>query len=209
MTVPTLPTPPNRSQDQATFDTNISAWIASLDAWTTAVNAMGITTITGSIVNTPISGSTGAFTTLSASGLLKRTSTTGTTEDLLVMETAWNSPSGNKNIVWKDGTGVMGRISVDYTTPNSTMSFGSLYNSGYNATDLMTLSSTGLAVTGAISATTTIKTGGYTVGTLPAGVTGDRAYVTDATTPTYLGALTGGGAVVCPVFKNASAWISA
>lgn len=71
------------------------------------------------------------------------------------------------------------------------------------------ISSTGLAVTGTISSTTTIKTGGYTVGTLPAGVTGDRAYVTDATAPTYLGALTGGGAVVCPVFKNASAWVSA
>lgn len=70
-------------------------------------------------------------------------------------------------------------------------------------------SSTGLAVTGAVSATTTIKTGGYTVATLPAGVVGDRAYVTDATAPTYLGALTGGGAVVCPVFKNASAWVSA
>lgn len=40
MTVPTLPTPPNRGQDQATFDTNIAAWIAALDAWTTAVNAL-------------------------------------------------------------------------------------------------------------------------------------------------------------------------
>ena len=67
----------------------------------------------------------------------------------------------------------------------------------------------GLGVTGAITATTTLKSGGYTVATLPAGTTGERAYVTDATAPTYLGALTGGGAVVCPVFKNASAWVSA
>lgn len=64
-------------------------------------------------------------------------------------------------------------------------------------------------VTGAIAATTTIKTGGYTVATLPAGTTGTRAYVTDATAPTWLGALTGGGAVVCPVFKNATVWVSA
>lgn len=50
---------------------------------------------------------------------------------------------------------------------------------------------------------------GYTVATLPtAPSTGATAYVTDATTPTYLGALTGGGAVVCPVFYNGSAWVS-
>lgn len=48
----------------------------------------------------------------------------------------------------------------------------------------------------------------YTVATLPAGVTGDMAYVTDATAPTYLGTLTGGGAVVCPVFYNGTAWVS-
>lgn len=50
---------------------------------------------------------------------------------------------------------------------------------------------------------------GYTVATLPAGGVGDTAYVTDATAPTYLGALTGGGAVTCPVFYNGSAWVSA
>ena len=61
-----------------------------------------------------------------------------------------------------------------------------------------------------LSATGTIRTGGYTVATLPAaGVAGRRAYVTDATLPTYLGALVGGGAVVCPVFDNGTAWVSA
>jgi len=49
---------------------------------------------------------------------------------------------------------------------------------------------------------------GYTVATLPAGVLGDTAYVTDATAPTYLGALVGGGAVTCPVFYNGVAWVS-
>ena len=73
----------------------------------------------------------------------------------------------------------------------------------------LSISASNVAVTGAISATTTLKSGGYIVATLPAGATGERAYVTDATAPTYLGALTGGGAVVCPVFKNASAWVSA
>lgn len=49
----------------------------------------------------------------------------------------------------------------------------------------------------------------YTVATLPAaGTAGRRAYVTDATTPTWLGTLTGGGAVVCPVFDNGTAWVA-
>lgn len=49
----------------------------------------------------------------------------------------------------------------------------------------------------------------YTVATLPAaGVAGRRAYVTDATAPAFLGALIGGGAVICPVFDNGTAWVA-
>jgi hypothetical protein len=48
----------------------------------------------------------------------------------------------------------------------------------------------------------------YTVATLPTGTEGDTAYVTDATSPTYLGSLTGGGTVKCPVFYNGTAWVS-
>jgi len=35
-----------------------------------------------------------------------------------------------------------------------------------------------------------------------------EAYVTDAVAPTYLGALTGGGTVVTPVFYNGTAWVA-
>jgi len=50
----------------------------------------------------------------------------------------------------------------------------------------------------------------YTVATLPAaGIQGQRAWVTNATGPTFLGTLTGGGAVVCPVFDNGTAWVVA
>ena len=48
---------------------------------------------------------------------------------------------------------------------------------------------------------------GYTVSTLPTGVVGQRAYVTDAASPTFGSAVSGGGAVVIPVFRNATAWI--
>jgi hypothetical protein len=48
----------------------------------------------------------------------------------------------------------------------------------------------------------------YTVATLPAGTLGDTAFVTDAVSPTYLGTLTGGGFVVCPVFFNGTNWVA-
>lgn len=49
----------------------------------------------------------------------------------------------------------------------------------------------------------------YTVATLPtAGTLGRIACVTDATAPTYLGALVGGGSVKTPVFDNGTAWVS-
>jgi hypothetical protein len=48
----------------------------------------------------------------------------------------------------------------------------------------------------------------YTVATLPTGSEGMFAYVTDATAPTYLGVLTGGGTIKCPVFFNGTAWVS-
>jgi len=56
----------------------------------------------------------------------------------------------------------------------------------------------------------TINLAAYTVAELAilGGVLGDTAYVTDATTPTYLGTLTGGGAVKCMVFHNGTAWVS-
>ena len=48
---------------------------------------------------------------------------------------------------------------------------------------------------------------GYTVSTLPTGVVGQRAYVTDAASPSFGAAVSGGGSVVIPVFRNATAWI--
>ena len=61
----------------------------------------------------------------------------------------------------------------------------------------------------ALDATTTIKTGGYTVATLPTAAVGMRCYVTNALAPTYAAAVVGGGAVTIPVFYNGTAWICA
>jgi len=57
-------------------------------------------------------------------------------------------------------------------------------------------------------ASTSIGKDSYIVSTLPTGVLGDRAIVTDATAPTYLGALTGGGVIKCPVWHNGTSWVS-
>lgn len=71
--------------------------------------------------------------------------------------------------------------------------------------------------TGAQTQTTglTIKGGqmvstGYAVASLPTGITGGRAHVTDQLTacPALGGTFTGGGAVVCPAFYNGAAWVN-
>lgn len=59
----------------------------------------------------------------------------------------------------------------------------------------------------ASGATSTIRLKSYTVATLPAGVQGDTAYVTDALAPTFLATIVGGGAVVTPVFYNGTNWV--
>lgn len=84
-------------------------------------------------------------------------------------------------------------------------------------TERMRIDSSGNLLVGLTSATGVaklqvsgpIRTTGYTVATLPAGTVGMRTYVTDATAPTFLGTLIGGGAVTCPVFYNGTAWVAA
>ena len=87
-------------------------------------------------------------------------------------------------------------LSVDWTTTANT------------ATIVTKANGAGVVRTLATGNPLVISTG-YTVANLPTGVVGMRAYVTDAVLPTYLGALTGGGAVKCPVFYNGTAWVSA
>ena len=46
----------------------------------------------------------------------------------------------------------------------------------------------------------------YTVAALPAGVAGDRAFVTNALAPVFGSAVAGGGAVTVPVYYTGAAW---
>ena len=144
--------------------------------------------------------------TLHASGGLSIGNTTDPTAGVLSITTA----SKTNSLILTD-TGTFGanlKLTGDgATTPTKTIRVNGgqfqIVNSAYSAVPLSLTDSGNLTVTGKI------KTAGYTVATLPAGVVGDRAYVTDATAPTYLGALTGGGAVTCPVFFNGTTWVSA
>lgn len=57
-----------------------------------------------------------------------------------------------------------------------------------------------------VISTATVRLKGYTVATLPTGVVGDLAYVTDALTPAFGVTIVGGGAVVTPVFYDGTTW---
>ena len=92
--------------------------------------------------------------------------------------------------------------------------YGQIFNSasgefalGYGSS----FTATGTAVikwntSGNVTVAGTFGMKGYTVGTLPAGVTGAWAYVTDASGPTYGATVVGGGSVVTPVFYNGTNW---
>jgi len=74
--------------------------------------------------------------------------------------------------------------------------------------DVHTANTVAFEVSGKAKFNSTIRLKGYTVATLPTGVEGDTAYVTDALAPTYLVAVVGGGAIKCKVFFNGTNWIT-
>jgi hypothetical protein len=77
--------------------------------------------------------------------------------------------------------------------------------------DLMPILSSAGAALGAIDANGRHRGVGVAVGSLGACTSADAytpAYVNDAVSPNYLGALTGGGSVSTPVFCNGTAWVA-
>ena len=90
------------------------------------------------------------------------------------------------------------------------------YDGGHQANDLTIFNTGGVSIgnttdpgAGNLSVSGTVNTGGYTVATLPTGVTGARAYVTNALAPSYGATVVGGGSVTIPVFYNGTNWIVA
>ena len=112
-----------------------------------------------------------------------------------------SSPADGNLLVTNWATGDFGRLQFGGTTS----SFPSLKRSA-TALQCRLADDTAFAP---LEASTIGTSTAYTVATLPAaGTAGRRAYVTDATAPTFLGALTGGGAVKCPVFDDGTAWVA-
>ena len=104
------------------------------------------------------------------------------------------------------GTTQTGSLDViDGATVNNFLTVNGGVNVGGNALVNGNFSTGGNIIAG--GATSTVRLKGYTVATLPAGVQGDTAFVTDALAPTFLAAVAGGGAVVAPVFYNGTTWV--
>jgi hypothetical protein len=135
------------SVDFVTGSTRFGSVIENTHVFTGSVGISGSLTSNGAL-----SGTSATFSTQ-----LKVANTTGSALDMLVLETGFNNPSGNKSIIWKDATSPLGRISVSYdASTGSTMRFGSLYNGGYQTSDLLTIASTGAATFVSSVATTEI-----------------------------------------------------
>ena len=91
-----------------------------------------------------------------------------------------------KGLSREDGTGRFTRLSFET---------GTITNDGV------------LTIPKDVTGTIALELKGYTVSTLPTGAVGDRAYVTDALTPSFLTSVTGGGAITSPVFHNGTIWV--
>jgi hypothetical protein len=171
---------------------------------------VGATTANTGKFTTLEATSTGKFggnvTINNASNFGSKLEVTGETATGGVVGGFISSNSGGKSRLW-----FTDNITYNWTfgTNGDALTANSGSNGATAGTEQLRLTTTGLTITGLISAGTTIKTAGYTVATLPTGVTGARAYVTNALAPSYGAAVVGGGAVTIPVFYDGSAWIAA
>lgn len=168
---------------------------------------------------------TGAFTTLSSTGNITITGTgilsvpqTGATQAINV------TANTNSNAVVKlDATASNGYgASIDYRSKTTggvqnAWAVGTGLTGGTNAFEWYDGTAQrmrievggGVTITGTLSSTGTIKSGGYTVATLPANAAGLIAYVTDQLTAAAAkgAAPTGGGAVTCYVMNTGAGWV--
>lgn len=156
-------------------------------------------------------------------GVYKYLMSTGSVGSLVGISGAWSASSQSQNglaiVPTISQTSTAGYRGLWISTFENTLGSGSklLIDAGTNTaadgggthTSKFTVDNAG-AITGKSIAVTngTVRLFGYTVATLPAGVIGDTAYVTDATAPTFLATVVGGGSVVTPVFYNGTNWVA-
>ncbi|MDR3534931.1 MAG: glycosyl hydrolase family 28-related protein [Acetobacteraceae bacterium] len=184
-----------------------------------ALSTSGLTTatatITGGTVNaTPIGQTTpalGTFSTVTSTGQV--TAVSGVT--VISGSISVTNPGATAlHIIGSDTSSVDMGAQIELTNTNASSSIQNKYmrvdssgqlqflNDAYSS--ILTLKDTGYVY---FKAPATLLT--YTVSALPtcnSSLVGAMAAVTDATSPTYNGTLTGGGSVSVPVYCNGTAW---
>lgn len=113
---------------------------------------------------------------------------------------------GNSN----NGAGIYGNsvnavASISNIQSGNTSNISEFKNSGIIQTSI---SHDGIITSNGVISNGTIRLKAYTVATLPTGIEGDTAYVTDALAPSYLVTVVGGGAIKTAVFFNGTNWVS-
>ena len=126
----------------------------------------------------------------------------GSTNNVIIGNQAqgWPNSGGSLTIIGDSST-----VTTPSSLTNVTLIGQGVVGTTSNQVVLGNTSVTSTIVRG-LQNQTPMRLKGYTVATLPAGTQGDMAFVTDATSLTYNGTLTGGGSVVVPVFYDGTNW---
>jgi hypothetical protein len=154
-----------------------------------------------------VAGTLSATSTIALPGATNTTTSLGTGASTGTITIGGTSQTGLITVGQSTATHTL-NIDAGATISGATKTINIGTGGVSGSTTSITIGSNVSGANGTITANLPIKLRSYTVATLPGGTEGMTAYVTDAVAPTYLGALTGGGAVKCPVFYNGSAWVS-
>jgi hypothetical protein len=192
----------------------------SLPDLTVVLTGAGTTVVTGTYPNFTITSNdafVGTVTSVSWTGGIVSVATPTTTPAFTIAGTSGGIPYFSSGTTWaSSGALTANRLVLGGGAGAAPTVLGSLGTT----TTVLHGNAAGAPTFGAVSLTADVSgilpvaNGGnglgaaYTVATLPAaGTQGRRAWVTNALAPTFLAAPVGGGAVVCPVFDNGTAWV--
>ena len=198
----------------ALYGTYFTAPAAGTNVTATNKYAVGADSMS---INGSFIQSGGAFTVSTSTSNISITSTTGsitlggslTGGFLNIGSASGSGPIGIGSSTASQAISIASGPTTSGNTKSVTIGTGGVSGSTTTITIGATAGTSTTTLNGSTIATGTIQTQGYTVATLPAaGTVGRRAHVTDATLPTFLGTLTGGGTVKCPVFDNGTAWVA-
>ena len=166
-----------------------------------AQGAFGSTGVTGLRINMP------SFIANSANALIIETSIGDWTWDSgVVLTTTGNasiiaSYTNSNNFLSITNSSAGGAIFINNLGTGNSLQIQS------GGVDKVVIDSAGVLTGTTIVSTEVVRLKGYTVATLPVGVQGDTAFVTDALAPVFGVAVAAGGAVIIPVFFDGVAWI--